>query len=104
MKYISCINIVKVTTQESSFGGADKMLGEGMVLSTELYKAVLRPIQTRTQVNTSLNLRLAQISSQVEMTCYKLAHAWDSFECHKSKLPQVNLHWLVFSFEQGFRD
>jgi hypothetical protein len=37
------------------------------------------------------NFEHAQISSQVEATCYKFARACDSFEWYKRKLPQVNL-------------
>jgi hypothetical protein len=72
------------------------------------------PVQTRTQVNASSNLHVclvwtltcgdlilltltcgnfvhAQMSLQVEATCYKLVRACDLFEWNKHKLPQVNL-------------
>jgi hypothetical protein len=42
----------------------------------------INPVQTRTQVNARLNLRLAE---------HQLARACDSFEWYKRKLPQVNL-------------
>jgi hypothetical protein len=53
---------------------------------------------------TCVNFEHAQISLQVEVTCFKLARACDSFEWYKRKLPQVNLRWLAFSFERGLKE
>jgi hypothetical protein len=43
------------------------------------------------------NFEHAQISSQVEATCYKLARACDSFEWYKRKVPQVTTSKLALT-------